>query len=665
MKITIPPTSKKWSQANLGDIFGVIYGTYGIDFHSKGGRALPSQRIYQRNNTSDDAQLTNPGAFLRTSADNTDRWWALCPAGLFKTADTNPSDGWLQDAIASSPTDMNASYSDMIDYEGSLIVSTEKNLHRLTAGTWYPKWWASDYFTIGAISNTSPIEITTTTNHDFSTGNSVVISGTNLTDGTFNIHSTAANKFTLDGSLGLGVTGSGGKAQLNVGLTQSNLTTNIHPMDTFQRLFLIGDGQYMHMIDRNSHVFINRLTFPAEYTVSFIRHGNDKVWIGLDNIKSGRCAVAEWDGYSETYLRIHILEGTKALSCAILADNPHIVTDYGCLYINNGATFQTAAYFPIFNERLVPSGEDYYPNQWSNSGRTVHWNGMAVIDDKVHILASGNVLDLKLVKENMKGGIWCYDKDTGLYHRFSLSNFKTGDTVTKDFGNALIMYPGALVSTNIKSASLLLAGASYSTDGASGTNSAIFISNAFNDLLSQGTFITTKMESPEIAEQFNKIWPKFRKLLNATDRIVVKYRSSDSERLALPYRIQAVTWTAGNVFTTTSAGIAQALVGDEVDITAGPNTGYTAHILSITLLAGTYTVTIDETLPTTSGAGQVVIRDWKKLDTITSQTIEYKDIPIPTSASWIQIKIELRGYRMSPELEQMILFTKPQVTSED
>ena len=86
-----------------------------------------------------DADLTTSVAFVRTAADNTDRWWAL-GAVMAKSTNTDPESSWAQDAVASSPTDAE---SDMIEFRDTLITSSDTDLDELSAGTWTNPWWSS------------------------------------------------------------------------------------------------------------------------------------------------------------------------------------------------------------------------------------------------------------------------------------------------------------------------------------------------------------------------------------------------------------------------------------------------------------------------------------------------------------------------------------------
>lgn len=73
--------------------------------------------------------------------------------------------------------------------------------------------WNGSTFTVTAASNTTPITVTTSTNHNLLSGQTVTITGVNgnwATNGSWNIAVTALNQFTLTGSAGVGAYTSGG-----------------------------------------------------------------------------------------------------------------------------------------------------------------------------------------------------------------------------------------------------------------------------------------------------------------------------------------------------------------------------------------------------------------------------------------------------------------------
>ena len=144
MKITFPNQEiRKWSQPNLDDLSGNLWATRNIDLRTERGKILPSLIVEAINTDGDDAELLRPSALVRSIAgtDATDQWWALCDTVLFKTTDTDPIGAYTQDAIGSSPTNLDYRYSDMDDWEDDLIVSRSDNLERLSGGTWTNSWW--------------------------------------------------------------------------------------------------------------------------------------------------------------------------------------------------------------------------------------------------------------------------------------------------------------------------------------------------------------------------------------------------------------------------------------------------------------------------------------------------------------------------------------------
>lgn len=142
----IPDKNKKWISVNKGDLYGNLAATFNMDFDTNLGKVRVSPRLQINTDDTDDADLGLPWAFIRTKAgvSATDQWWAGCGAVLFKTAETDPTAAFAQDAIATgdgTPTDLNASYSDMVEFNGALIVSTSTDLHRLASASWDKSWW--------------------------------------------------------------------------------------------------------------------------------------------------------------------------------------------------------------------------------------------------------------------------------------------------------------------------------------------------------------------------------------------------------------------------------------------------------------------------------------------------------------------------------------------
>lgn len=155
--LTIPDKATKIiRQPNLGDMFGQLWASYGLDLVSSPGKFKISEKMIKKTDSADNADLGWPTAFVRSAADGTDRWWALCNAVLFKTADTDPTGAFTQDGIASSPTGLSHLHSDTVDFNGAIITSRSGNLDKLAGGVWTASWWTA---TLGQAALTSNIYI--------------------------------------------------------------------------------------------------------------------------------------------------------------------------------------------------------------------------------------------------------------------------------------------------------------------------------------------------------------------------------------------------------------------------------------------------------------------------------------------------------------------------
>lgn len=454
-------------------------------------------------------------------------------------------------------------------------------------------------------------------------------------------------------------------------LSQSGLTSGVpHPMEVFQRLLVIGDDNVVHVVDRDSNVYNTRLTFSPGYVVTFIESSNSRVWIGLSNESGKKCAVAEWDGYSSSYLKIHPLDGFMAMCCSVdKYDAPYVLTNSGILYRYNGSAFVEDGYLPVWYEKIIKHDASYLPNNWSvesdNDYKPVHFNGMDIIDGRPHVVISGMIDGEKMCMEQMKSGIWCFDPEIGFFHRYSFSMYKTGDSSVVDYGNCVLRNPGALKCTGDQSRTTkFLAGGTFMTDNFVTRHHAIFINDPDSSLENKATFATAKFESGDVDEIWDKLWIKFRKLLSSQE-IKIKYRYGKDEDRNLPFIYLGSIATGGLAITVTGATEIFA-EGDEVEVLTGEsNCSVTRQIDSVTDNGGgSYTITLDEALPyTTAMSGLIAIRDWKLLDTVTDTDINFEDFGIGETDTWVKFKFELTGTYQSPEIEEIIIHTLSNINS--
>lgn len=191
------------------------------------------------------------------------------------------------------------------------------------------------------------------------------------------------------------------------------------------------------------------------------------------------------------------------------------------------------------------------------------------------------------------------------------------------------------------------------------------------DVENRGYFITPRIEAEGIKDIYQKLYLKFKPLTQDIDKIVVKYRVSKraDTPISVPQRRLSGsnygrgTWSDDNTFTTV-ADLSTIQIGDEVEITGGTGSGQTAHVSSLSLDAGTWTVNLDESLKyiTSTDHFQFCIDNWMKLKSVDlTNTDGIVEIPLAKTAKWIQFKIELRGVGVT--IEELQLISTPHLRS--
>jgi hypothetical protein len=168
---------------------------------------------------------------------------------------------------------------------------------------------------------------------------------------------------------------------------------------------------------------------------------------------------------------------------------------------------------------------------------------------------------------------------------------------------------------------------------------------------SRGYFITPKVYSQEVTDMFNTITLKWSPFKSDIDKIIIKYRTVDDLRESIYVNDSSIdwaaTWTSSTTFTTTEPAFANAVAGNEVEVLRGAGAGLIAHISTISVNAGTYTVTLDDTFEnyTAGDKSTVVFRNWIKWRTISSgDTYDgFMSNVLGVQGKFIQLKVELRG----------------------
>ncbi len=446
-----------------------------------------------------------------------------------------------------------------------------------------------------------------------------------------------------------------------------SLTSGIpHPLAVSGELesLLIGNGNLMQRFTEGA-AQSTVVTLTDDHRIQWIRVFNQSAWIGTRNMTNGQSAVYQWDMQADNYNNEYLIDCQWVYSGVAWNGNLYIFTSDGRLMTFNGAGFSEVARLPAYTESLISNNY-----MWASgfSLGNVFQRGMQVIDGLIHVLISSEAEvdgDNEYATNRMGSGIWAFDPNIGLTHKYGLS-ISSAET---DFGQLKLddgagaispiwIDPTVGVEISASVGGTLIFGARLS-DTTSSTD--YFSVGSVTTGENRGIIQSTRIESPEVQESWRYVWFKFEEFENASDAIVVKYRTKYKE--GLPFTTSSVvTWTSTTTFTSTDARFANADAGDEVTVASGRGSGASSHISSISENAGTYTITLEEAITQVANTytGYVIVDNFHKLSpVISTATIDnvevgarYAKITIPETTStdeqpapseWLEVKAELRG----------------------
>lgn len=502
-----------------------------------------------------------------------------------------------------------------------LFVANGSRVH--TIGPLHTAEYQEAPFIIGTSTNTTPITVATAVANGFSTGDTVIIAGhqgNTAANGRWQITVTAPAAFQLNGSSGNGAP---------VALTGT--ATRVHT-------------------NRTSDVVYNRLVFFADYECNWIQCSKDRVYLGFKNRNDVNqpSYVVEYDPLTETDNPVINYNG--ATTGFIYENICYIVDVKGWISKFNANGFSKVAAFPfayIDGLRITAP----------------HRNGIALLDDKPHILVPGR---RQTFSQILPAGVWCWEPDTErLYHKnapsfsgnqqVSYGTSTIGGTADGRYG-ALFPLPSTSTKSQDFFAGLAINTSTTSATGILGTFSTV-VSTDSDSFDNRGWIVTSKIYSRDINAIFRNTVTQYYTnqypLGLQSGAILVKYRTSDPVQDVSTFATGA--WTSTTSFTVPAASVPNIAVGNEVFITSGRGAGLSAHITSITGGA-TLTITIDEIMLGASGSMEFVYENWTKLTDevytdgrINDNTVNNHQFDIPENEeSFIQFKLEIRAHGTSP-----------------
>lgn len=454
------------------------------------------------------------------------------------------------------------------------------------------------------------------------------------------------------------------------GLSWSNFTKGTagspHMMTAYQGNMYMTNGGNTIVSWTAARADVVTLTL-TDSNITFLRSSSNRIWVGTINA-TGKGYVHEWDGISAQVTKSYRMEAQGALACVIKDDIPYVMDSNGSILVWNGGTFKKLESFRRKNNKLLLHALN------ATNNRFIHPNGMSIVSGKIHILIDGrndSGSTPPTIEETIPSGVWEYDENKGLIHKYSFGQTKSAGTIV-DFGQFRIAGAGALSEANYPNTAaarngIFLCGATYYTN-ASSTTSGIFYDDSNDTLQKAGYFITAKLQaadengSPSVQNVWGNVYTNYRKLLNAADEITVKYRVYDQDSIEA-----TITWINNTSFTVLNSAVVVSDywvsgTGGEVEIVNGVGGGMCSHITNAVLSTGTWTVTVDETYTGATGTARARFQNWKKVSEInynspTPNGVTYDQGSTGDLTNWIQFKVWML-FTGKNEIERMLIINK-------
>lgn len=180
----------------------------------------------------------------------------------------------------------------------------------------------------------------------------------------------------------------------------------------------------------------------------------------------------------------------------------------------------------------------------------------------------------------------------------------------------------------------------------------------------RGSFVTTKAFSGDIYDAWQYLNSKYNCIFQGNDKIFIKYRITD--RLNYPLSVQSACTWANPVTFTTSADLSSVSVGDEMEICSGRGSGCCAHVTSLSLSSGTWTVVLDDAIPGVASGDvsfDLLFQNWVKIASITSSNPPFLKQSVSVVSKWIQFKVVLSGVS-EPFIEELQVINQKYIPSE-
>lgn len=402
---------------------------------------------------------------------------------------------------------------------------------------------------------------------------------------------------------------------------------------TEPRLMRVGATGYLYISDNGNKIYLVKPTGSTaplvvktgdgtldfsvtNHTFWCMEPTSTRMWIGTKNI-GGEAVIIEWDMSvsASTANRIHNVGAEAVMAIVIEDDTPIAILSDGNTKIFDGFKFVDYEKMKI----RVPQG-------YKLASNFMHRNGWDIIDGKPHIAITGQISssDSKYTRSSlqewaMPSGVYCMDRDKGLYHRFA---FGSGDATRTNYGEVAATDVGALVAIDSNTGKFLVSYETMLTDTT--YNPALAYHVRDNSIAGKGWLATT------FAMSYRQMWNMleiFHKPLETGCSIKVYSRPENTDGINL-----TGTWLDTTTFNL--VGIGHSIVkGDLALVKMGNGAGQWIKVASVTESATVTSVKLDtaNSFVTAGNMGTLEILNFKYMGTIDDTTKDFHDLAVPSA----------------------------------
>lgn len=358
-----------------------------------------------------------------------------------------------------------------------------------------------------------------------------------------------------------------------------------------------------------------------EWTPTVLEKEGDNLFICYLNTLTGAGLMYQWDGETENTPLQRIEMDAGAMAGTVFNNTLHIIDTRGRLMARNAVGFSQVGSLFIDTDIALRDTDETI----STTERFIHPNGMTTTDDGRILLLVNAVIENSEQTLDIPSGVYCYDPNIGVYHTNSPT--KSVSSTVLDYGSQRLSEVGGIFyrrpNLNISNGNYLV-GAGIYVD-ATNIEYGIFYNNVQfkydteNDMQSWGYFIS-EIHTDSL-ETWQNIYSTYQVFNTDTDKITIKYKTRDTERV-----FATISWSNTTSFLTND-DISTVAVGDEVQVLNGYGAGKSAHITSITSYGSGYSVILDDVFTGAEQTAVVSIDKWIKAgDIVSTDTQQYKSL---------------------------------------